>query len=126
MINFLACSNFGKILTIPTFGHQPVILGGFYTEVENEFLPGIALWSTKTVNKFKTVIEHPVQETTWSNKQTLKDKLEMLSIDISGSITVDIAAGKQLVAKGSFTYLDEESVSTSSILKVTIFLFFCN
>ena len=87
------------------------MLGGFYSEIENDFLPGLSLWSTKVVNEFKTVIEHPIQETTWSNKQTLMDKLEMLSIDIEGSISVDIAAGKQLVAKGSFTYLDEESVS---------------
>ena len=107
----LASSSNGKIKKIPTFGQQPIVLGGFYSEIENDFLPGLSLWSTKVVNEFKTVIEHPVQQTTWSNKQTLMDKLEMLSIDIEGSISVDIAAGKQFVAKGSFTYLDEESVS---------------
>ena len=107
----LVASSKGKIKRIPTFGQQPIVLGGLYSEIENDFLPGLSLWSTKDVNEYKTVIEHPVQETTWSNKQTLTDKLKMLSIDIEGSITVDIAAGKQLMAKGSFTYLDEESVS---------------
>ena len=97
------------------------MLGGFYSEIENDFIPGLSLWSTKVVNEYKTVIEHPVQETTWSNKQTLTEKLEMLSIDIEGSLTVDIAAGKQLVAKGSFTYLDDESVSLFNFSQVYIY-----
>ena len=28
------------VKTIPTLGHQPVILGGLYSAVEDEFLPG--------------------------------------------------------------------------------------
>ena len=28
------------VLTIPTLGHQPVILGGLYSYAEDEFLPG--------------------------------------------------------------------------------------
>ena len=29
------------VKTIPTLGHQPVILGGLYSAVEDEFLPGM-------------------------------------------------------------------------------------
>ena len=28
------------VRTVPTLGHQPVILGGLYSAVEDEFLPG--------------------------------------------------------------------------------------
>ena len=28
------------VKTIPTVGHQPVILGGLYSAMEDEFLPG--------------------------------------------------------------------------------------
>ena len=31
------------VKTIPTLGHQPVILGGLYSAVEDEFLPGKTL-----------------------------------------------------------------------------------
>ena len=31
------------VLTIPTLGHQPVILGGLYSHSEDEFLPGKTL-----------------------------------------------------------------------------------
>ena len=32
------------VLTIPTLGHQPVILGGLYSHSEDEFLPGKILY----------------------------------------------------------------------------------
>ena len=28
------------VRTVPTLGHQPVVLGGLYSAVEDEFLPG--------------------------------------------------------------------------------------
>ena len=30
----------GDVRTVPTLGHQPVMLGGLYSAVEDEFLPG--------------------------------------------------------------------------------------
>ena len=30
----------GDVLTVPTLGHQPVVLGGLYSAVEDQFLPG--------------------------------------------------------------------------------------
>ena len=39
-------NNTPKILEIPTLGHQPVMLGGLYSAVEDEFLPGIVTLST--------------------------------------------------------------------------------
>ena len=50
-------------MEIPTMGNQPIILGGFYSEVEDSFLPGLALWKTADVEKYKTTIRHPKQET---------------------------------------------------------------
>ena len=86
-------------------------MGGFYSEVENEFLPGLALWTDETVEKYKKIIKHPVQRTLWTNSQSHKEKMEMLNIDISGSIEVDIGTGKKITATGSFLYLDETDVS---------------
>ena len=28
------------VRSVPTLGHQPVVLGGFYSAIEDEFLPG--------------------------------------------------------------------------------------
>ena len=107
----------GRIENIPTFGHQPIVLGGFYSEVENEFLPGLALWTDETVEQYKKTIKHPVQRTLWTNSQSHKEKMEMLNIDISGSIEVDIGTGKKITASGSFLYLDETDVRACSILQ---------
>ena len=86
-------------------------MGGFYSEVENEFLPGLALWTDETVEQYKKTIKHPVQRTLWTSSQSHKEKMEMLNIDISGSIEVDIGTGKKITASGSFLYLDETDVS---------------
>ena len=52
---------------------------------------------------------HPKESTTWSHKQTLKDKLDMLSIDVGGSVSVELEMAK-IEADGSFKYLTEKSV----------------
>ena len=36
--------------------------------------------------------------------------MNILNIDIEGSVTVDLEAGKKLVAAGSFHYLEEDEV----------------
>ena len=38
-----------KQLEIPTLGHQPVVLGGFFSAVEDEFVAGLALFSREDI-----------------------------------------------------------------------------
>ena len=58
---------------------------------------------------FTKTIFHPRQETKWTSYQTLDEKLDMLQIDIAGSVSIDLKSSK-LVASGSFHYLDKEEV----------------
>ena len=92
-----------------TLGHQPVVLGGFFSAVEDEFLPGMALWTSDDVNNHKTVINHPKQTSQWSSHQTMEEKLKMFHIDVRGSLSVDLRSAK-IKAKGSYEYLNEEEV----------------
>ena len=95
---------------MPTFGHQPVVMGGFYSAVKNQFIPGLSILPLNKIKNFTNVIHHPIQETRWTNYLKLEERLDLLQIDISGSVTVDLKAGKKLVAGGSFHYLDVEEV----------------
>ena len=117
-IKSLACQNVfyyiskgsdGKVLEMSTLGHQPVVLGGFFSAVEDEFLSGMALWTSDDVNDHKTVINHPKQMSKWSSHQTLEEKLKMFDIDVQGSISVDLRSAK-IKAEGSYKYLSQEEV----------------
>ena len=85
-------------------------MGGFYSAVKNQFIPGLSILPLNQIKNYTNVIYHPIQETRWTNHLGLHQRLDLLNIDISGSVTVDIAAGKKLVAGGSFHYLDVEEV----------------
>ena len=102
-------SDNGKVLEMSTLGHQPVVLGGFFSAVEDEFLPGMALWTSDDVNNHKTVINHPKQTSQWSSQQTMEEKLKMFHIDVRGSISVDLRSAK-IKAEGSYEYLNQEEV----------------
>ena len=47
--------------TIATLGHQPVILGGLYSAIEEEFLPGLSLWNSDIVQNYINTIDHPFE-----------------------------------------------------------------
>ena len=49
------------VKTVATLGHQPVILGGLYSAIEEEFLPGLSLWNSETVKTYINTIHHPFQ-----------------------------------------------------------------
>ena len=49
------------VKTVATLGHQPVILGGLYSAIEEEFLPGLSLWNSETVKNYINTIHHPFQ-----------------------------------------------------------------
>ena len=106
---FVSKGSDGKVLEMSTLGHQPVVLGGFFSAVEDEFLPGMALWTSDDVNNHKTVINHPKQMSKWSSHQTLEEKMKMFDIDVQGSISVDLRSAK-IKAEGSYKYLSQEEV----------------
>ena len=99
-----------KVLERPTLGHQPIVLGGLFAEVHDEFLPGLALWSTANVALHTSTIKHNRQETKWTKDLTLDEKLDLLKIFAGGSLSLDMKAGKKISASGSFQYLDDEKV----------------
>ena len=66
----LVSSEKSEVLERSTLGHQPVVLGGLFTEVEDEFLPGLALWSTANIELHTSTIKHPSQKTTWTRKNS--------------------------------------------------------
>ena len=83
---FLILKTTPKVLELPTLGHQPVVLGGFYSSIHSEFLPAMTLWSGSDVEKHKATIHHPVQRTEWTSSQTMSEKLNMLGRPLKKSI----------------------------------------
>ena len=111
-------SEVGTIEKIPTFGHQPVVLGGFYSAVKNQFIPGLSILPSQQIKDNINVIHHPIQKTLWTNHLKFYERLELLNIDIGGSVTVDLEAGKKLTAGGSFQYLDVDEVCLHCLFKL--------
>ena len=72
------------ILSIPTLHKQPVILGGLYSAIQDEFLPGQRLWKSDLVKQFRQTVHHPYQKTTWTSGQTRNEKYDFLEIVIGG------------------------------------------
>ena len=108
-----------KVIRRPTLGYQPIVLGSLFTEVEDKFLPGLTLWKEEDIKNYTKTIFHPRQQTQWTNEQTLDEKLNMLQIDISGSISLDIKAS-MLSASGSFHYLDKKQVLSKLLIILLI------
>merc|ERR1712198_194825 len=87
-------------------GNQPIILGGFYSAVEDQFLPGTALWTSSDVDEYKYTVHHPKQETRWTGYLSEDETFAMLGIDGGGTIGIDIKIGK-LEGSGSFEFLTQ-------------------
>ena len=83
-----------QFIEVPAIGNHPIVLGGFYSAVEDEFLPGAALWSSSDVEKYKNTVHHPRQETVWAGRQSVMEVMVMVGIDLSGSIALDFEIGK--------------------------------
>ena len=101
-----------KVLELPTLGNQPIVLGGLYSSIHSEFLPAMTLWTESDVKRHKAVIHHPVQRTEWTSSQTITEKMNMMGIEVGGSLSVDLQTSK-VKAAGSFKYLTEEKVQDS-------------
>ena len=98
-----------KAMEIPTMGNQPIILGGLYSAISDEFLPGAALWNSEDVKSHMFTINHPKQETKWSGSLTDEQKIAMLNVGGSAEISIDIEIGL-LKGTGSFSFLTEYKV----------------
>ena len=71
-------------------------------------------WHFQDLKKYSVVVHHPYEETSWTRKQTQKEKFEMLKIDLSGNVDIMLMLGK-INAGGSFRYLDEKEVDNHLI-----------
>ena len=80
-----------------------------FTEIEDEFLPGLAVWEDEVIKNYTSTIYHPKQTAKWTQYLNYDEKLDLLQIGVDGGLSFDISAGK-VVAKGSFHYLDKEEV----------------
>merc|ERR550532_3488662 len=80
------------VRTVPILGHRPVVLGGLYDAVEDDFLPGFNLWDLADVEKNKIVVPHPKQRVQWTTGLEDDDKYDFLSIDKDDkqSVKVDL------------------------------------
>ena len=80
-----------------------------FTEIEDEFLPGLAVWEDEVIKNYTSTIYHPKQTAKWTQYLHYDEKLDLLQIGVDGGLSFDISAGK-VVAEGSFHYLDKEEV----------------
>ena len=99
-------------MEIPTIGNQPILLGGLYSAVEDEFIPGTALWSSQDIERYKYTVNHPKQETRWTGYLSEDETFAMLGIDGGGTIGIDIQIGK-LDGSGSFEFLTQYKVTST-------------
>ena len=53
MVIRVNCNKSVKVLKRSTLGQQPIVLGGFYSEIQNEFLPAMTLWSKEVIERNK-------------------------------------------------------------------------
>ena len=100
---------FPKIIEQSTLGQQPIVLGGLYSAVYNQYLPVMKLWSSADINKYRDIIFHPRVRSKWTSEQTLDEKLDTFFIHIGGGLKVDLSTAA-VKAKGSFDYLSDKKV----------------
>ena len=97
------------ILTITTYGHSAISLGGLYSSIEEKFLPGMQLWETNDIEENRQTIYHPKERTFWTAAQTQDEKLDLLEFSIVGSVGLALPAAVGTVkATGSFSYFQQE------------------
>ena len=111
----LTVSATDKIMEMSTLGQQPIVLGGLYSAVHDEFLPVMKLWSSRDIEAHKDVIYHPVQNSKWTSVQTLEEKKELFGIGVAGSLKVTMGV-TAIKAGGSFDYLSEKKVFLISLI----------
>ena len=99
-----------KIIEQPTLGQQPIVLGGLYSAVHNQYLPVMKLWTSEEINKYKETIFHPKQFSKWTSEQSLREKEELFGLHLGGSLSVDLNTAA-VKAKGSFDYISHQKVS---------------
>ena len=96
---------------LKTFGHTGISLGGLYSAIEDRFMPAMGLWSAEDIEKNKQTIHHPKADTFWTSRQTKKEKIDTLSIDITGSVGLALPmVPSPIKATASLTYIQKTEV----------------
>ena len=96
---------------LKTFGHTGISLGGLYSAIEDRFMPAMALWSAEDIEKNKQTIHHPKADTFWTSRQTKEEKIDTLSIDITGSVGLALPmVPSPIKASASMKYVQKTEV----------------
>ena len=117
---FIVNGQNNDIFTVPILDHTSVSLGRLYSAFEGKFLPGSLLWKSEEIEKFKEVIHHPEERTTWTSSQTPNEKFDLLDFSVSGSVGLNLEI-TEVKATGSFSYLQKEAVIMKFFLGRLIF-----
>ena len=61
LVNYskLGAKNDNKIITMPTLGQQPIVLGGLFTAYKDQFIPGLSIFNSE-VKCLKILIDLPL------------------------------------------------------------------
>ena len=87
-------------------------MGGFYSQVHSQIVPGISLLSPKDIkDTYTETINHPTQRNRWTSALNKKEKLELLDINLQGTFSFDLQSGSQIRAGGHLEWLDDEKVN---------------
>ena len=96
---------------LKTFGHTGIDLGYLYSEIEEKFLPSSRLWPAEHIEENRKKVYHPKQRTFWTSKQTPKEKLKDLDLDITGSVGLAIPSAVGTVkASATLKYIQKNEV----------------
>ena len=94
-----------------TFGHTGISLGGLYSAIEDRFMPAMGLWSAEDIEKNKQTIHHPKADTFWTTRQTKDEKIDTLSIEITGSVGLNLpVVPSPIKATASLKYIQKTDV----------------
>ena len=94
-----------------TFGHTGISLGGLYSAIEDRFMPAMGLWSAEDIEKNKQTIHHPKADTFWTTRQTKDEKIDTLSIVITGSVGLNLpVVPSPIKATASLKYIQKTDV----------------
>ena len=75
-------------------------------------MPAMGLWSAEDIEKNKQTIHHPKADTFWTSKQTKSEKIDTLSIDITGSVGLALpVVPSPIKASASMQYVQKTDVS---------------
>ena len=74
-------------------------------------MPAMGLWSAEDIENNKQTIHHPKADTFWTTRQTKDEKIDTLSIDITGSVGLNLPiVPSPIKATASLEYIQKTDV----------------